>query len=248
MSKNYFLSVLFSLFFFVGFSQRTELRGKIRAYSDELEGVNITNLSSNLTVMSGNGGYFKIHVQENDTIQFSAVHLKRKKIVISSSDMKSELLFVDMELANYDLKEVKINEFKNINAVDLGILSKPAKKYTPAERRLYTATGSANTYGLNTQVSFDAILNSFSGRTSMLKKEVKVEKKEYTIKKLNEWFDDQFYVEKFNIPPDYVKGFQFYLAENVHLEKAVKSKNKNLTIYIIGELSASYLEAIGEKK
>ena len=241
MSKNYFLSVLFSLFFFVGFSQRTELRGKIRAYSDELEGVNITNLSSNLTVMSGNGGYFKIHVQENDTIQFSAVHLKRKKVIITSSDMKSELLFVDMELANYDLKEVKINEFKNINAVDLGILSKPAKKYTPAERRLYTATGSANTYGLNTQVSFDAILNSFSGRTSMLKKE-------YTIKKLNEWFDDQFYVEKFNIPPDYVKGFQFYLAENVHLEKAVKSKNKNLTIYIIGELSASYLEAIGEKK
>lgn len=248
MPRNYVLRVLFLLFSLTGFSQRTELRGKIRAYTDDLEGIHIINLNTHHNTTSERGGYFQIMVQENDTLQFSAVHLKGKKVVISYSNLKAALFFVDMELANYNLNEVKINEYKNINAVDLGILSKPAKKYTVAERRLYTATGGGNTYGLNTQVSLDGIINSISGRTSMLKKELTVEKKEYTIKKLSEWFDDEFFIKKFTIPADYVKGFQFYLAENSRLEEAVKNKNKNLTIFIIGEMAPSYLETINQKK
>lgn len=248
MSKNCFFSLLFLLLSCVLFAQRMELRGKVRAYSDDLEGIYIINLNTNLSTTTERGGYFNIHVQENDTLQFSAVHLKSKKIVVTFSNLKSPLFFADMELASYNLKEVEIKQFKNINAVDLGILSKPAKAYTPAERRLYTATGGgSNTYGLNTSVSFDAILNSFSGRTAMLQKEVEVEKKEHTIKRLDEWFNDDFYTNKFHIPAEYVKGFQYYLVENTNFVKAVKSKNKTLAIFIVGELSREYLKIINEK-
>lgn len=230
------------------FAQRIELRGKVRAYSDDLEGIYIINLNTNLSTTTERGGYFTIHAQENDTLQFSAVHLKSKKTVLTFSNLKSPLFFADMELANYNLKEVEIKQYKNINAVDLGILSKPAKAYTPAERRLYTATGAgSNTYGLNTSVSFDAILNSITGRTAMLQKEVEVEKKEHTIKRLNEWFEDNFYTDKFKIPVEYVKDFQYYLAENTKFVTAVKNKNKTLAIFIIGELSSEYLKIINEK-
>ncbi len=230
------------------FAQRIELKGKVRAYSDDLEGIYIINLNTNLSTTTERGGYFNIRAQENDTLQFSAVHLKSKKIVLTFSNLKSPLFFADMELANYNLKEVEIKQFKNINAVDLGILSKPAKAYTPAERRLYTATGGgSNTYGLNTSVSFDAILNSFSGRTAMLEKEVEVEKKEHTIERLSIWFEDNFYTDKFKIPVDYVKGFQFFLVENTKFVNAVKSKNKTLAIFLIGELSSEYLKIINEK-
>jgi len=43
------------------------------------------------------------------------------------------------------LDEVRINEYKNINAVSLGIISPNTKHYTPAERKLYTATGGEKT-------------------------------------------------------------------------------------------------------
>ncbi len=175
---------MFIVFFSIGCAQRVELNGKVRAYTDDLEGIYIINLNSNLATTTEAGGYFKISAQENDTLQFSAVHLEGKKVVLKYTDVKSELFFVSMELASYNLKEVVVNQ-DDINAVDLGILSKPAKKYTPAERRLYTATGGGNTYGLNTKVSFDGILNSISGRTAMLKEEVAVERKEYTLRKIN---------------------------------------------------------------
>lgn len=247
MLKKYVFTALFFTFFSIGFAQRAELRGKVRAYTDDLEGIYIINLNSNSATVSESGGYFKIFAQENDTLQLSAVHLEGKKVVLKSTDVKSELFFVTMELASYNLKEVVVNQ-DDINAVDLGILSKPAKKYTPAERRLYTATGGGNTYGLNTRVSLDGILNSISGRTTMLKKELAVERKEYTIRKLNEWFEESFYTEELKIPADYVKGFQYYLVENTRFEDAVKSKNKTLATFIMGEVAASYLEVITEKK
>lgn len=247
MIKKYLLLSMFLAFFSSVFAQRSEVKGKIRAYTDDLEGVHIINLNSNSATTSKSGGYFEILGQENDTLQFSAVHLQGKKVVLKYTELKSELFFVTMELASYNLKEVVINQ-NDINAVSMGILSKPAKKYTPAERRLYTATGGGNTYGLNTQVSFDGILNAISGRTTMLKKEVAVERKEYTLRKINEWFEETFYTEQLKIPPDYVKGFQYYLVENTHFENAVKSKNKTLATFIMGEIAASYLEVINEKK
>jgi hypothetical protein len=247
MLNNYFFTALFVAFFSVGFAQRTELKGKVRAYTNDLEGIYIINLNSNTSTTTQSGGYFKILVQENDTLQFSAVHLEAKKVIVKYADVQSELFFVNMELASYNLKEVIVNN-NDINAVSMGILSKPAKKYTPAERRLYTATGGGNTYGLNTKVSFDGILNAMSGRTTMLKKEVAVERKEYTLRKINEWFEEDFYTEQLKIPADYIKGFQYYLAENIHFENAVKSKNKTLATFIMGEIAASYLEVINEKK
>jgi hypothetical protein len=42
------------------------------------------------------------------------------------------------------LEEVTIIDYKKISAVSLGTTSKGVKKYTPAERRLYTATGGGN--------------------------------------------------------------------------------------------------------
>lgn len=74
------------------------------------------------------------------------------------------------------LKEIEVIEYKNINPVALGIVPANQKTYTPAERKLYTATGGGNRYGLSTSVSLDGIINGISGRTKMLKKEVQVEK------------------------------------------------------------------------
>ena len=119
----------------------------------------------------------------------------------------------------------------------LGIVSKEQKTYTPAERKVRTATT-----GL-----LDPLLNKISGRTEMLKKEVVVEKNEKALVRLEYLFEENYFVEKLKIPQEYVKGFQYYAVETVDLQNALKAKNKTLAKFLMINLSKEYLQTIQSK-
>jgi hypothetical protein len=72
-----------------------------------------------------------------------------------------------MTAKQIELKEVVVNDNAGINAENLGIVPHGQKTYTPAERKLYTAKST----------SVDKLINAMSGRTSMLKKEMKSREK-----------------------------------------------------------------------
>jgi len=46
-----------------------------------------------------------------------------------------------------------------------------------------------------------------SGRITMLKKEIVVEKKEKLLLKLDGYYEDKFYTDVLKIPQDHIKGF-----------------------------------------
>ena len=245
-----FYKSVFILFFVAYNSQAQEgipkvLKGKVIANSADLEGIYIINLKSNLATLTENGGYFSIPTREGDTLLFSSVQFKGLKLKISKSDLEMSLFFVKMETLMRELDEVKID--KNINAVSLGLVSKNQKKYTPAERKLYTATGGGNQYGTSTKVSLDRILNAISGRTTMLKKEILVEKKEILLQKINDLYQETYFTETLKIPPDYVKAFHYYIVENKEFAKAIKDKNKTLATFIMNGLATEYLALLNEK-
>lgn len=225
------------------------LNGKVTADYNDLEGIYIVNLTTERATLTERGGYFSITASVGDTLMFSAVQFKGLKVAIKESDFEKELLFVKLETLVRSLDEVRINEYKNINAVSLGIISPNTKHYTPAERKLYTATGGGkNQYGLNTKISGDAILNAISGRTAMLKKEVEVEKKETLMEKISDYYDEKYFTETLKIPQDYVKGFLFYIVEDQKFVEAVNSKNKTMATFIMNELAVKYKELLLEKK
>jgi len=146
------------------------------------------------------------------------------------------------------LNEVIVNEYKNINAVSLGIIPHDIKQSTPAERKLFTATGGGkNQYGLNTKISGDAILNAISGRTAMLKKELEVEKKETLMDKINGWYETLYFTKTLKIPEDYVKGFLFYIVEDAKFVEAVNAKNKTMATFLMNELAVKYNALLNEK-
>jgi len=121
----------------------------------------------------------------------------------------------------------------------LGIIPKAQKSYTQAERRLTTAgSGHLNPMGL------DPILNLFSGRTAMLKKELEVETKEFLLLQLDNVYDKEFFVKNLKIPEENVKGFQYYIVENTSFVSILKSKNKSMTTFLIGELALKYNKII----
>jgi hypothetical protein len=146
------------------------------------------------------------------------------------------------------LYEVKINEYKDINAVSLGIISSKTKHYTPAERKLKTASDSDAQIGTNTSIGLDPILNWMSGRTTMLKNEVEVEKKELMLTKIQNLYEAEYFVETLKIPEDFVKGFQYYIIENTSFVSTLNAKNKSIATFLMGELAVKYINIIVNEK
>lgn len=247
MTKHY--KIVFLLFISVNWIHaQTEsklLKGKINAKTEDLERINIININTDFATESSEGGYFEINASVGDTLVFSGVQFERKAIVVDKENYDTEWVFVALKISIRQIEEVSVGN--KINAVSLGIVPKNQKKYTVAERRLYAATGSSNTYGTSTKVSLDAILNAISGRTTMLKKELIIEKKEIVIKKVSEWFEDIYFTDTLKIPSDYVNAFKYYLVENEKFVASVNNKNKTLASFLIGEIATDYLKLLNEK-
>jgi hypothetical protein len=152
-----------------------------------------------------------------------------------------------MEPIMHQLREVMVFQYKHINAVAMGIIPKGQKTYTPAERKLNTASNPYAEFKSGLVMNTDPIINAISGRTAMLKKVVEVEKKEFSRAKTEDYFDENYFIEKLKIPKEYVKAFQFYIVEDSGYAEAIKAKNKTLARFRMGELAINYLEMLKGK-
>lgn len=237
--KHFYLQLIFILFLTMAHAQNGvtyQIKGKVNADINDLEGINVENVESEKTTVTDKQGYFYINARVGETLVLSSVQLKKVYRIINESDLDKELIYILMSAKTVELKEVVI-EKSEINAVSMGIVSKDQKTYTPAERKVRTATT-----GL-----LDPLLNKISGRTEMLKKEVIVEKNEKALVRLEYLFEENYFVEKLKIPQEFVKGFQYYAVENVDLQKALKAKNKTLAKFLMINLSKEYLQTIQSK-
>ncbi len=224
------------------------LKGKVMAATSELDGIHVINKRTEKAVVTEKGGFFAITAQPNDTLIFSAVQFKGRQIRLEEKDFNEELFYVKLDVMIRQLKEVVINEYGNINSESLGLVPRGQKKYTPAERKLKTATGTDAQIGTNTVVGLDPLLNWFSGRTSMLKKELEVEKKEQFRQRLEGMYDEEYFVNTLKIPKEYVQGFVFYAVENERFTAAIKAKNKTLATFLLNELAVQYRKIITDEK
>jgi hypothetical protein len=136
------------------------------------------------------------------------------------------------------LEEVIVKQHSGITAENLGIIPYGQKKYSPAERKLYTATSGGG---------IDGLLNAISGRKAMLKKEIVIEKKEQALARIDVLFEDKYYIERLKIPEDYIRGFQYYCVEDASFVSALKAKNKTLTMFLIVGLAEKYKQIIEDE-
>ena len=236
-------SILFILLFLTQFiSGQTlgekHILGKIVVDTVSVEGVNVVNARNDKATISNKKGVFSIVVKVGDVLVLSAVNLETRRKKISEEDLKSEMLIFKMKSKTNHLKEVIINENSDINAAKLGIVPYGQKQYTPAERKLYTATTGI----------LDPLLNKISGRTAMLKKEVIVEKNEKLLLKLDGYYEDKYYTDVLKIPQEYIKGFQYYLIEDVDFVRALQEKNKTMTLFLVKGLARNYNEIIQQQQ
>ncbi|MRX39625.1 hypothetical protein GJU43_10085 [Flavobacterium sp. LC2016-23] len=215
-----------------------EILGQILAESVTVEGINIINNNSQVSTVSDKEGRFSIVAKEGDVLVFSAVNLDPVKRRITTEDLNQALLVIKMAASEVELKEVIVNENANITAENLGIIPYGQKKYTPAERKVYTATST----------SVDNLLNAISGRTTMLKKEVNVEKKEALFRKIEYLFEEDYYTNRLRIPLADIKGFQLYCVDDAEFAVSLNTKNKTMSMFLITELARKYLIILENEK
>ena len=244
--------VLFSFFTIVGFSQSEKIiSGKILVKNATPSGVHIINLVNEKEVISNENGEFKILAKVDDLLVFSSLTLDYQRKIIEVEDYNAGFFTMEMTAKINQLDEVEVVHYTKINAVDLGILSKKPKVYTPAERRLENAGVFRPTDILLIPfggMPVEPLLNAISGRTKQLKKELQIERKEFAILKIGDLFPDEYFVSQLKIPKDYVKAFQYYCVEKKDFISVLKSKNKSLIAFKMSELAVEYNKLLNEKK
>lgn len=233
--KNKNLLLLLLLLAQVAVSQTADkiLYGKIVVDSASAANINILNSRTQHSTVSDVKGEFRIGAKVGDLLILSSFNLDTKRKFVREEDLKGEMLILKMALSVTELDEVKVNENAEINAKNLRIPT-AQKTYTPAERKVRTATT-----GL-----LDPLLNKMSGRTKMLKKQVLVERNERLLLKLDGWFEDEYYTDVLKIPADYVRGFQYYIVEDADFARALEDKNKTLTMFYVKKLALDYVDLI----
>lgn len=211
---------------------------KVTADSLSVEGINVVNLVNEKAAMTDKNGEFWILAKADDLLVLSAVNFEYKRKLIEEEDLKNDPIIIKLIPKVTEIKEVIVNEYAHINTEALGIVPKGQKRYTPAERRLYTSQAGP----------VDILVNLINGTTARRKKEVAIEKKERQLARIAVLYDEKYYLETLKIPKDYIPGFQYYLIEDPAFLAAVNAKNKTMTMFLATKLATSYLELIKAEK
>lgn len=236
--NRFFLYLIVSILTTLSSYGQKTIYGVVKVENASAEGIHITNLVSEKATITNEKGEFWLDVIEDDLLVFSAVHLNYWRKSISANDIKNGKIEVVMTAKVSELQEVVVTEYTKINAQDLGVINYKPVSYTPAERRLRTATT-----GL-----LDPLLNWISGRTKRLKKDIGIEQKEFMLVWLDNNFDNVVFTETFKIPKEYVEGFKFYVVEDIDLAQAIQAKNKTRVTFLLGEIAQEFLNFLNHEE
>ena len=239
------------LFFQLCFSQNQKsLHGRIVCDQNPVQGIQIINLVTEKSSVSDANGDFDILVKPEDMLVFTSNNYEYKRKFLEKADVELNVLKIELVKKPEELKEIVIAQ--KLDAVKLGILQKPAKEYTPAERKLKVATSLDPTFSAGTMsggaMSLDPFLNWLSGRTKKLKAELSIERKEMLLKKVSDLYEDNYYEEKLKISKEYIKAFQYYVIYDNNLISNLKSKNKTLINFRLIALALEFNKLLNNEK
>ncbi|MBD3583252.1 peptidase associated/transthyretin-like domain-containing protein [Flavobacterium selenitireducens] len=198
--------------------------------------VKVVNIVTEKTAVSNASGEFLMEAKPDQMLVFPSENYEYKRYEIQAEDIKKKAVTIVLIPKPIQLDDVVVN--KDISAEAMGFVPKGQKQYTPAERKVYTATSGP----------VDIVANAISGRTKMLKKQVSIEKKEALFEKLRFQFDDSLYIAQLRIPSDYIKGFQYFCIDDPAVAKALNAKNKPMVLERISQLAPTYLEMIAKEE
>ncbi|MFL9845709.1 hypothetical protein [Flavobacterium rhizosphaerae] len=231
MSKLYFTCLLWVAFSYtVTAQERAQLEGRVLGDNGPVNDVYVINNVTGQETKTDNGGNFTIEAKSGDKLAVYGNKTRVRQFVISETSFTEKPFLVSVEESAYELQEVVV-EGQAVTSESLGLVPENQKQYTPAEKRMFTATS----------MPFDALINAISGRTKMLKKALETSRKAEMISTLNGLFTENE-IAKFDIPKEYIDGFLFYIVEDAQFADAVQSNNEELMKFHMHSLAEKFIK------
>jgi hypothetical protein len=109
---------LFWQFCFCQTETRKELNGQVRNDLVPVENVVVFNVNSKKGTVVNQYGVFVIMAKVNDTLVFSSLAFKSKRIVLSEKDFFTSKLIVKLEVFTNELAEVLVLAKKELNPIE----------------------------------------------------------------------------------------------------------------------------------
>lgn len=111
---------LFSQFCFSQIGLRVPLKGQVRNDLVPVENVVVFNVNSKTGTIVNSYGFFTIMAKVNDTLVFSSLAFKSKRIVLSEKEFIVPQFVVKMDIFTNELAEVLILAKKEVNPISGG--------------------------------------------------------------------------------------------------------------------------------
>ncbi|OWP77211.1 hypothetical protein [Flavobacterium oreochromis] len=208
------------------------IKGKVEVDLIKKDSLMVVNRVTGQWVYTNPIGEFELAACPEDVLLIASPTIEPLEIRLNLNSFKTNILLLSVSPKIKELQEVYIKRF---SAKSLGIVNKDQKTYTSIERKLYAARGGdQNFYGLSSKVSFDRVLNTFSGKTKMFEKAFENEKYESnTVKLLNKLTED-FFLFTLKIEKEYLEGFLVLASEDFLIDKILQEKDlTNLKLRLV---------------
>ncbi|MCL6268319.1 hypothetical protein [Flagellimonas myxillae] len=239
------------------------LKGKIKSDAGDVVGIVVLNTNQNDAVISNVDGEFEIPVRLNDTLVFSAVHIKRKVIPVNKAVFDSSYLVVSLSEFVNELSEVVLRPYnlsgsldkdltglkleQDVSAEALGLPNAHIPILTQSENKLNDADHGKFVYfaGLGFGINLNKILNRISGRTRMLKDRVRLDENYMAIRNVEKKYLDSLYIESLKIPQNRFYDFMYYCQVSPNFDEVLKDANDLALWEFILDKSKTYREENG---
>jgi hypothetical protein len=222
--------------------ERQKLYGRVVAQDIGMPNVYVINKVTGSETKTDYNGYFYLEVRIGDGLAVNGKGIETRDFTVNATWFESPPVVLAVEVEALQLEEVKVEGQPDEES--LGLVPKGQKQYTPAERKLKTATSGL---GIGTIVALDPIINAISGRTKMLKRALATEKQEFLLDDVKALFGKTKIMETYKIPEENVNGFYYYVVEDAEFASAMKSGNETVAKFLMTGLAEKYLEVIKDE-
>ena len=246
MKKLIFLFLLISFYTFSKTNNQKFIEGIV--YNDNsysIQGVHVLNITSNEATITDSEGNFKILVNLNDELIFSAIQFKRNKIIIDKDVFDSLSITIYLEEFVNELDEVILNSsglsgslmndlknsgiVDNINFDDLGIpgFTGIRKEDIPSNSQLTKELLLAPLAG---GLDVERMFNWISGYYKEKRKEREFKNDYNLIDRIINFYGLRFFIDEFGLIEDNIHEFVTSAYQNYPLEENFKAGNYTLLI------------------
>lgn len=206
---------------------RHAVKGRVYSGSLGVKDVLVVNNNAQAETRTDSLGNFTINAKVGDLIIASDFKIETKKIRYTPDLIKDGTILLQVKMTANEMDELVIDR-TSITSESLGIPM--GKAYTVQERRLRAGTSDP----------LGSLINLLSGRTKMLKANVKLEKRATAKETLDELFDDSYYIDELKLNKEQIAAFKFYAVENEKLREELKSNNEPMVKFSLTVLSEEY--------